>query len=72
MAKPVESSDTIADAVAALPHIESLKYPPQEEVASRKARSSCTPLREGDDDPDDDHRPYLPWEQGVCEGGDEG
>lgn len=34
-ARPVEPSDTIADAIAALPHFESLKYPTQE----RRARA---------------------------------
>lgn len=62
MAKPVESSEAVADATAAPPQIELLKYPTKEGDAGPEARSSSPPLRERDDDPGDHHRPYLPWE----------
>lgn len=72
MARPVEPSDTVADAIAALPHFESLKYPTKEECAGRRARSSPPASKEGDDDPCDDGRQYLPGGQGVREGEDDG
>lgn len=56
MARPIDPSDTVADAIAALPHFESLEHPAKEEDAG----------------PGDDRRPYLPWDQGVWVGEDDG
>lgn len=67
MARPVELSHTVADAIAALPHFESLNYPTTEEGAGRKARPSSPALKEGGGDPGDDRRQHLPWGQGVWE-----
>lgn len=72
MAKPVESSQTVADAIASLPQCDSLMYTIKNKDAGRKARPSSPTLREGDDDPIDDCHAYLPWEQGIWEGEDDG
>lgn len=72
MARLVEPSDTVAGAIAALPQFGSLKYPTKEEDAGRTARSSSPALKEGGDDPGDQRRQHLSWDQDIWEDGVDG
>lgn len=67
VAHAVVAPDLVADAMAALPRFESLKYPMKGESAGLKARSSSPAFKEGDDDPCQERWSYLPWDQGVWE-----
>lgn len=61
-----ESENTVDNAIASFPYLEPLKYDTKiEEGAGRETRPGVPPLEEGDDEPDDDHRSFMPWEQGM-------
>lgn len=67
VAQDVAALCRVADAMAALPKFESLKFPTRGGNAGRKARSSSPAPKEGDDDPDQERWRDLPWDEGVWE-----